>query len=86
MLECVEDVFYQLQQEVGIPHEVVFEEEIVKIAAGTRFALVIERRSMNSRSSQFHTITQMRRMFTFGKLMNDSKLLFLYVHMDSFFL
>lgn len=40
MLECVEDTFMNLRTELAIPHEIAFDEEIILIAAGTRFALV----------------------------------------------
>ena len=41
MLECIEDAFMDLRTELAIPHEIAFDEEILKIAAGTRFALVL---------------------------------------------
>lgn len=41
MLECVEDVFDSLKHDLGVPHEISFNEEIVRIGAGTRFALVV---------------------------------------------
>lgn len=43
MLECVEDTFDSLKHDLGVPHEIPFNEEIVKISAGTRFALVVIR-------------------------------------------
>lgn len=41
MLECVEDDFDSLKHDLGVPHEISFNEEIVRIGAGTRFALVV---------------------------------------------
>lgn len=40
MIECTEEMFHQLQHELNVPHKIAFDEHILKIAAGTRFALV----------------------------------------------
>ena len=41
MLEVDEDVFMQNQAVLSVPHIIPFQEEIKRIAAGTRFALLL---------------------------------------------
>ena len=40
MIECIEDVFDQLRPQFSIPHPLLLDEQIIDIAAGSRFAVV----------------------------------------------
>ena len=44
LLETSEDVFASNRLKFAVPHQVPFNEPILKVAAGTRFALVTTRR------------------------------------------
>ena len=78
MLECIEDSFMNLRAELAIPHEIAFDEEILKIAAGTRFALVLLffLFFLSSRFFHHHIINRMNIMFISGKQMKVVKYLY----------
>ena len=78
MLECIEDAFMDLRTELAIPHEIAFGEEILKIAAGTRFALVLLffLFFLSSRFFHHHIINRMNIMFISGKQMKVVKNLY----------